>query len=57
MMRKTLLNSVNSYLKEQGLLVAKGTMVDATIVHAPSSTKNQGKARDPDMRQAKKGQQ
>lgn len=54
---ETRLNSVNSYLKEQGLLVAKGTMVDADIIHAPSPTKNQGKARDPDMHQTKKGQQ
>jgi len=42
-----LLEAINSRLKEQGLLVSQGTMVDATIIHAPSSTKNRDKARDP----------
>lgn len=54
---ETLLSTVNEHLKNQGLLVSKGTMVDATIIHAPSSTKNQDQARDPDMRHTKKGQQ
>ena len=44
-----LLETINAHLKANGLLVSKGTMVDATIIHAPSSTKNQDKARDPDM--------
>jgi IS5 family transposase len=52
-----LLETINAYLKEQGLLVSQGTMVDATIIHAPSSTKNKDKARDPDMHQTRKGQQ
>ncbi|MGZ5000166.1 MAG: IS5 family transposase [Methylomonas sp.] len=50
-----LLSTVNDHLKKQGLLVPKGPMVDAAIVHAPSSTKNQAQQRDPDMHQTKKG--
>jgi IS5 family transposase len=52
-----LLETINGYLKEQGLLVSQGTMVDATIIHVPSSTKNKDKSRDPDMHQTRKGQQ
>jgi IS5 family transposase len=52
-----LLEAINRHLKEQGLLVSQGTMVDATIIHAPSSTKNRDKARDPDMHQTRKGNQ
>ena len=37
--------------------VATGTIVDATIINAPSSTKNRAKARDPEMHQTKKGNQ
>ena len=36
-----LVEAINAQLKAQGLLVSKGTMVDATLIHAPSSTKNQ----------------
>lgn len=52
-----LLEEINGHLKAQGLLVSKGSMVDATIIHAPSSTKNQEKARDPEMHQTRKGNQ
>ena len=52
-----LLDEINVHLKAQGLLVSKGTMVDATIIHAPSSTKNQEQARDPEMHQTRKGKQ
>ena len=52
-----MLGEINRHLKAQGLLVSKGSMVDATIIHAPSSTKNQDKARDPEMHQTKKGKQ
>src|SRR5574340_21631 len=52
-----LLTVVNDHLKRQGLLVSKGTMVDATIVPAASSTKNKDKSRDPEMHQTKKGNQ
>lgn len=48
---------VNAHLAASGLRVSCGTMVDATIISAPSSTKNQDKARDSDMRQTKKGNQ
>ena len=48
---------VNQYLKENGMKVSCGTIVDATIINAPSSTKNQDKSRDPDMHQTRKGNQ
>ena len=48
---------VNQYLQENGLKVSRGTIVDATIISAPSSTKNKKKQRDPDMHQTKKGNQ
>ena len=52
-----LLEAINAHLKSEGLLVSKGTMIDATLTHMPSSTKNREKARDPEMRQTKKGKQ
>jgi IS5 family transposase len=51
------MNTINDVLDEQGLLLKGGTLVDATIIHAPPSTKNLGKARDPEMHQTKKGNQ
>ena len=48
---------VNVYLSENGLKVSRGTIVDASIISAPTSTKNKDKQRDPDMHQAKKGNQ
>jgi IS5 family transposase len=48
---------INEYLQENGLKVSTGTIVDATIIDAPSSTKNKDKARDPQMHQTKKGNQ
>jgi IS5 family transposase len=50
-----ILDTVNAHLGQQGLLLRQGTIVDATIIHAPSSTKNRDKKRDPDMHQTKKG--
>ena len=50
-----LLEAVNGLLKTKGLLVSQGTMVDATIIHAPSSTKNAKGERDREMHQTKKG--
>ena len=44
-------------LEERGLLMRQGTIVDATIIAAPPSTKNKRKARDPEMHQSKKGNQ
>lgn len=52
-----LMNTINDVLEQQGLLLKGGTMVDATIIHAPPSTKNQDKARDPEMHQTRKGNQ
>src|SRR3990170_770372 len=52
-----LLAEVNTHLAERGLLVGKGTIVDATIINAPSSTKNEKKKRDPQMHQTRKGKQ
>jgi len=52
-----LFHCVNEYLEENGMKVARGTIVDATIINAPSSTKNKDKARDPEMYQTKKGKQ
>ena len=54
---KPLFERVNKYLASRGLKVAGGTIVDATIIAAPSSTKNRDKARDPEMHQTRKGQQ
>jgi len=48
---------VQRHLAVKGLKVATGTIVDATIINAPCSTKNAGKARDPEMHQTKKGNQ
>jgi len=52
-----ILAEVNAHLSERGLLMRQGTVVDATIIAAPSSTKNEDGKRDPEMHQAKKGQQ
>jgi transposase, IS5 family len=46
---------VNRHLSRRGLMVKEGTMVDATIIEAPTSTKNEDGQRDPEMRQTKKG--
>lgn len=54
---RKLFEEVNEYLKEFGMAVNRGTIVDATIIHAPSSTKNRQKARDPEMHQTRKGNQ
>lgn len=48
---------IGKYLTENGMKVSRGTIVDATIINAPSSTKNREKARDPEMHQTKKGNQ
>ena len=49
------LEAVNLLLQDQGIQVRKGTIVDATIIDAPSSTKNASGTRDPEMHQTKKG--
>ena len=52
-----ILDTVNLYLASMGIRITTGTIVDATIIHAPSSTKNSKKERDPAMHQTKKGNQ
>ena len=52
-----LFTEVKEYLAEQGVWLKEGTIVDATIIEAPSSTKNRSGQRDPEMRQVKKGNQ
>lgn len=54
---QALFERVNRHLASCGLRVAGGTIVDATIIAAPSSTKNADRARDPEMHQTRKGQQ
>ena len=54
---EALFAKVGQELQQRGFKVHTGTIVDATIIGAPSSTKNAGKARDPEMHQTKKGQQ
>jgi transposase, IS5 family len=52
-----LFDAVNGLLQTKGLLLTSGTIVDATIIHAPSSTKNATATRDPEMKQTRKGNQ
>ena len=54
---KGLFEEVNAMLEERGLLMRQGTIVDATIIAAPSSTKNKQQSRDPEMHQTRKGNQ
>ena len=54
---KALFTAINADLTARGLLLRAGTLVDATLIAAPSSTKNQDKQRDPEMHQTKKGNQ
>ncbi len=52
-----ILKTVNDLLQHKGLLLKTGTVVDATLIAAPSSTKNASGERDPEMKQSKKGNQ
>jgi IS5 family transposase len=52
-----MLDVVNLYLESRGIRVSTGTMVDATLINAPSSTKNASKQRNPEMHQTRKEQQ
>ena len=54
---RVLFDEVGRMLEERSLLMRQGTIVDATIIAAPSSTKNKPKSRDPEMHQTKKGNQ
>jgi IS5 family transposase len=53
----SIFNAINAHLAEKELFLRRGTIVDATIIAAPPSTKNQSGKRDPEMHQAKKGNQ
>jgi len=52
-----ILSRVNAYLSRKGLMLKRGSIVDATIIAGPSSTKNAEGERDPEMHQTKKGNQ
>ena len=52
-----MLEAVNLHLQEKGVRIRTGTIVDATIIDAPSSSKNREQQRDPEMHQTKKGKQ
>src|SRR6202521_3177768 len=54
---KVLFDEIGAMLEERGLLLRQGTIVDATIIAAPSSTKNKQKSRDPEMHHTRKGNQ
>ena len=51
------LDAVNYHLASKGIRITTGTIVDATIIHAPSSTRNRSGERDPEMHQTRKGNQ
>lgn len=52
---QVIFEQINGHLADRGMLMREGTIVDATIIAAPPSTKNKSKARDPEMHQTKKG--
>ena len=52
-----MLRRVKNILESRGVRISRGTIVDATILHAPSSTKNRSGERDPEMHQTRKGKQ
>lgn len=54
---KQILDKVNQHLIKEGIMVKEGTIVDATIISAPSSTKNQDRKRDPEMSSTRKNGQ
>jgi IS5 family transposase len=54
---QAIFEAINRHLADKRLLMRKGTVVNATIISAPSSTKNRERARDPEMHQTKKAKQ
>lgn len=52
---KKIFDTINGHLAEKGLMMREGTIVDATLIAAPPSTKNKDGKRDPEMHQSKKG--
>lgn len=56
-LQEAIFEAINEHLEDKGLLMKRGTLVDATIIAAPSSTKNKSGKRDPEMSSTKKGNQ
>jgi len=54
---QAIFDDIKDYLNEKGVRISQGTMVDATIINAPTSTKNKAKARDPEMHSTRKNNQ
>jgi len=54
-LNKLFFDAINGIMEKSGHMLKGGTVVDATIINTPSSTKNAQKARDPEMHQTKKG--
>jgi IS5 family transposase len=54
---RQLFETINQWLSEAGVMMTQGSLVDATIIEAPSSTKNKQQQRTPEMHQTKKGNQ
>ncbi len=54
---ESIFNAINAHLADRGLFLREGTIVDATLIAAPSSTKNKERKRDSEMHQTKKGNQ
>ncbi len=54
---KQIFETVKGHLKDQGMAMKQGTIIDATLIAAPSSTKNKKDERDPEMHQTRKGKQ
>jgi IS5 family transposase len=53
--QKAIFDKINTLLEEKGKIMRGGSVVDATFIEAPTSTKNSAKSRDPEMHQSKKG--
>ncbi len=56
-MGQVLFENIKNHLSEEGLILKEGTIVDASIMEAPSSTKSRKRERDPEMKQTRKGNQ
>jgi IS5 family transposase len=54
---ESLFNTINAHLADKGLMLREGTIVDATLIAAPPSTKNRERRRDPEMHSSRKGKQ
>jgi IS5 family transposase len=56
-LQKAIFDQVNGLLEEKGKIMRGGSVIDATIIEAPTSTKNSAKSRDPEMHSCKKGKE